>query len=118
MADNSSGTFAQDSRGALLKAGFPEGETDFFIGKFIDVLDDYTACTGEGAKVKYRIWKSLVNMEFRILIPGEPFDPFTDGKGAENRAIDEMFSVNLNNGTPRMSHKYTNKCNITPRRFP
>ena len=51
-------------------------------------------------------------MEFRILIPGEPFDPFTEGKDAQNRAIDKLFSANLNNGTPRISYKYTNKCNV------
>ena len=112
IGDNASGAFAEDSRAALLKAGFPEPETDFFVAKFVDVLDDYTACAGEGAKVKYRIRKSLVNMEFRILIPGDSFDPFADGNGAENRTVDEMFSVNLNNGTPRMSHKYANNCNI------
>ncbi|MBR5344820.1 MAG: cation:dicarboxylase symporter family transporter [Clostridia bacterium] len=112
MGDNSSSAFADYSREALLKAGFPESDTDFFVGKIVNLLDDYTACAGEGATVKYWVWKGLVNMEFRILIPGVPFDPFADGKGAQNRAIDEMVSVNLDNGTPRMSYKYANKCNI------
>jgi len=72
MGDNTSGSFAEDIREAFLKAGFPEPETDFFSGKIVGILDDYAACAGKGAKVKYRCWKSPVNMEFRILIPGEP----------------------------------------------
>ena len=111
MGDNSSGSFAENGREALLKAGCQESATEFFVEKIVGILDDYAACAGEGTKVKYRSWKSPVNMEFRILIPGKPFDLFTEGKGAENRAIDKMFSVNLNNGTPRMSYKYTNKSN-------
>ena len=111
MGDNSSGSFAKDSREALLKAGFPEFEAEFFVEKMVGILDDYAACAGEVTKVKYRSWKSVVNMEFRILIPGKPFDPFSEGKDAWNRAIDKMFSANLNNGTPRMFCKYANKCN-------
>ena len=110
--DNSSGSFAENSREVLLKAGFPESETAFFVEKMAGILDDYTACAGEGTKVKYRSWKSPVSMGFRILIPGEPFDPFTQGKGAQNRAIDEMFSVNLNSGIPRISYQYINQCNF------
>ena len=112
MGDNASGSFAENGRAALLKAGFPESETAFFVEKMVGILDDYAAYAGEGTKVKYRSWKSPISMEFRILIPGKPFDPFTEGKGASNRAIDELFSANLNNGTPRISYKYTNKCNV------
>ena len=110
--DNASGSLAENGRKVLLKAGFPESTTEYFVEKMVGVLDDYAACAGEGAKVKYWGWKSPVNMEFRILIPGEPFDPFTEGKDAQNRAIDKLFSANLNNGTPRISYKYTNKCNV------
>ena len=70
MGDNSSGAFAEDSCCALLKAGFPEAQATFIVRKFVKMLDDYTALAGEGAKVKYRIWKSPVNMEVRIQIPG------------------------------------------------
>ena len=50
--DNSSGSFAENGREALLKAGFPESDTAFFVEKMVGILDDYAACAGEGAKVK------------------------------------------------------------------
>ena len=60
-----------------------------FIQKLVSVLDDYADCLGEGVKVKYLIWKGIVNMEFRVLIPGEAFDPFMEGDGAQERNIEK-----------------------------
>ena len=110
--DSSSCAFADDSREVLRKAGFPNADTDFFVSKIVGVLDDYSASAEEGAKVKYRIWRNLVSVEFRIVVQGKYFDPFADGKGAKNRLIDEMFSVNLNSGTPRISCTHAHKSNI------
>ena len=116
--DSSSCAFADDSREVLRKAGFPNADTDFFVSKIVGVLDDYSASAEEGAKVKYRIWRNLVSVEFRIVVQGKYFDPFADGKGAKNRLIDEMFSVNLNSGTPRISYKYSKNAILLPSAFP
>lgn len=82
-----------------------------FIQKLVSVLDDYADCHGEGVKVKYLIWKGIVNMEFRVLIPGEAFDPFMEGDGAQERSFEKMFSLNLSAGNSRLTYRYTKKCN-------
>ena len=112
LCDNTSNVIVEDTRNALLKAGFSDSDTDLFAGNMIEVLDDYAAFGGDGAEMKYRIWKGLMRMNIQILIPGEAFDPFTDGNGAEKRSFEKMFSLNLNAEDIEISYKYGMKCNI------
>ena len=44
--DNASGSLAENGRKVLLKAGFPESTTEYFVEKMVGVLDDYAACAG------------------------------------------------------------------------
>lgn len=111
MSDNTSNAMVEDSRKILLKSGFSASEAEMFIQKLVSVLDDYADCLGEGVKVKYLIWKGIVNMEFRVLIPGEAFDPFMEGDGAQERSFEKMFSLNLSAGNSRLTYRYTKKCN-------
>ena len=111
MDDNASNPIVTDSKQVLMKAGFSESEISYFAESIVMLLDDYAASIGKGAKVRYRIWRSLVNVEIWIQIPGAPFDPFTEGFNAQKRSYDEIFSRNLGSGGPRLSYKYRLRTN-------
>ena len=112
LCDNTSNVIMEDTRNALRKAGFSDSETDLFAEKLIGVLDDYATFCSDGAEMKYRIWKGLIRMNLQILIPGEAFDPFTDGSSAKNRSFEKMFNLNLNAEDVEISCKYGMKCNV------
>ena len=109
--DNALNPIVTDSLEVFRKAGFSESEISFFNERIVGLLDDYAASIGKGAKVKYQIWKSPVNVEIRIHIPGAPFDPFKEGVDAQKRVYDEMFSRNPGFGGLRLSYKYRIKIN-------
>ena len=109
--DNALNPIVTDSLEIFRKAGFSESEISFFNERIVGLLDDYAASIGKGAKVKYLIWKSPVNVEIRIQIPGPPFDPFKEGVDAQKRVYDELFSRNPGSGGLRLSYKYRIKIN-------
>jgi hypothetical protein len=111
MDDNASNPIVTDGEQVLLKAGFSELEISYFAESIVMLLDDYAASIGKGARVRYRIWRSLVNVEIWIQIPGAPFDPFTEGANAQKRSYDDVFSRNPGSGGPRLSYKYRLKTN-------
>ena len=111
MDDNTSNPIVTDSKQILPKAGFSESEISYFAESIVMLLDDYAASIGKGARVRYRIWRNLVNVEIWIQIPGVPFDPFTEGLNAQKRSYDEMFSRNPGSGGPRLSYKYRLRTN-------
>ena len=112
MRDNRKSPIAEDSRETLRKEGFSESETELFVGKIVDVLDDYAAAFGDGTEVEYRFRKRLVKLDVLIVIPGEAFDPFTDGSGADRRTIDRIFNLNRDAGDSGISYRYIRDRNI------
>ncbi|MBR4472222.1 MAG: cation:dicarboxylase symporter family transporter [Oscillospiraceae bacterium] len=112
LRDNAASAVAEDSRKALRKAGFSEPETDLFVDKIVGILDDYAAAFGEGKEIEYGIRRRLVKLDVLIAIPGEAFDPFTDGSGAQQRAVDRIFNLNLDAGSSGIFYRYRLKRNI------
>ena len=110
--DNAASAVAQDSREALRKAGFPESETERFVAQIVGILDDYAAAFGEGTEVEYAFRRRLVKLDVLIAIPGEAFDPFTDGSGAKQRAVDRIFDLNRDAGSSGIIYRYSLKRNI------
>ena len=110
--DNAASAVAQDSCEALRKAGFPESETERFVAQIVGILDDYAAAFGEGTEVEYAFRRRLVKLDVLIAIPGEAFDPFTDGSGAKQRAVDRIFNLNRDAGSSGIIYRYSLKRNI------
>ena len=110
--DNAASAVAQDSCEALRKAGFPESETERFVAQIVGILDDYAAAFGEGTEVEYAFRRRLVKLDVLIAIPGEAFDPFTDGSGAKQRAVDRIFDLNRDAGSSGIIYRYSLKRNI------
>ena len=112
LHDNTENVLVQDSRAAMLKAGFAEAETDLFADMIVGILNDYAAALGEGITVEYRIRKRLVKLEVLMAIPGEAFDPFTEGSGADQRSVDKIFNLNRDGEGFGISYKYKVKRNL------
>ena len=109
---NAAETVAADSRAALLKAGFSESEADRFAAQATGILKDYAVELDVDTRVEYVILRRLGKMELRMLIPGEAFDPFTDGKDAKKRSFEKLYSLNPEYGNSEISYKYAMRCNI------
>ena len=111
-SDNTFCPAASDTRKVLLKAGFSASDADLFTERLTELLNDYTAAFGEGTKFQYTVWKNAVKVELRITIPGEKFDPFSEGDGAKKRTYENIFSANPDTGSSVMTYRYKMRCNL------
>ena len=105
-------TIVPDCREALQKAGITEPEADLFAEQVAGILEDYAAGFDGDVKVQYLLWKSLLKLELRLVIPGESFDPFTDGSRASKRLFSKMFGLNAESEGVAVSYRYAVNRNI------
>jgi len=106
MRDNTTNEIVSDSISMLREAGFNDDYIDQFADQAVSVLDDYAELIGEGTKVEYSLMKRLTEIELKVLIPGESYDPFASGREAQKRNFQSLGGLNLNAGTACVSHKY------------
>ena len=113
---NASNAVAEDIYKAILKTGISKPEAEFIVEKMTVILDDYADRQGAGANIKYYINRRITKLEITIIIPGEPFDPFSDGEGARKLSYEELFI--LNTRTADVACQYKWKCNIISIKVP
>ena len=106
MQDNRESAIVLDSVQTLKRAGFSDESIERFTANAVSLLDDYAKHFGEGSAITYSIRRRLVKIELRLLIPGENYDPFTNGDGAEERTRNRVLRLNLNTETTSVSHSY------------
>lgn len=99
MRDNTTNEIVSDSISMLREAGFNDDYIDQFADQAVSVLDDYAELIGEGTKVEYSLMKRLTEIELKVLIPGESYDPFASGREAQKRNFQSLGGLNLNAGT-------------------
>ena len=106
LRDNSTSVIVTRSGEALSKAGFDDNYVEFFNEGTVGLLNDCAEFIGEGTEIEYSLRKRLTKIEFRMLIPGESFDPFKNGSESAKRYVERLTDLNLNAGIPSISSKY------------
>ena len=101
---------AEDIKRSIMKAGISEPETDLVIEKITGILDDYAGHFGENTQMQYITRKRITKVETVFIIPGEPFDVFTDGVETGKRSYEEILV--LSTKTADVHFKYKLKRNI------
>ena len=111
-ADNRVNSFLLESVKLLKKEGFHEDECKEFVEKAAGILDDIRGRFGEGYEFEYSVRKHFGRIELRIIIPGERFNPFEDGSGAEKRSVEKVLQRQLRNTTTTIYYSYALGKNI------
>lgn len=112
LADNRSNGVITESMAALKKAGFEEEECAVFADKLLRLLDDSRDLLGEGKEFEYAFGKHFGRIELHIAIAGEKFNPFEDGRGAENREKERSLRNYIKDRTTSVTYNYIGGRNI------
>lgn len=112
MADNRISGVISESMAALQKAGFEEEECAVFANKILGLLDDSRELFGEGKEFEYAIGRRFGRIELHLIISGEKFNPFEDGRGAEDREKDRSLRIFIKDKTTSVSYNYIAGKNI------
>lgn len=112
LGDNSSNVIVTDSTSMLKKEGFADDYVMKFRDDAVGILNDYAKLVGVGTEVRYTLIKRLLKIELKVMIPGEEYDPFNNGSGARERAINKAFDLNLNTQMNGVSYLYSMGHNI------
>lgn len=112
QADNQSNSVITEGVAALRKAGFEEEECAAFAEKMLGLLDDGRDLFGVGKEFEYATGKRFGRLEFQIVIEGERFNPFEDGRGAKKRETDRSLRNFVNYRTTSVTYNYIAGKNI------
>lgn len=112
LADNRNSGVITEGKAALEKAGFVAEECAVFADKILGLLDDSRDLFGEGKEYEYAIGKRFGRIELHIVIAGEKFNPFENGRGAVIRERERSLRSFIVDRTTSMSYNYIAGKNI------
>ena len=96
-----------ECKAVMSKARYDESKTEQFCNTVSDILQEIIDHPDEQRELKYKIRKHIDSVEFRIDASGDRIDPMADGKGAEERRLQNAKNAVLFNPETSVSVSYT-----------
>ena len=97
----------EECKELMSKAKYDGSKIEQFCNTISDILQGIIDHPDEGRELKYKIKKHIDTVELRIDISGDKIDPLTDGKGAEERRLQNAKNAVLFNPETSVSVSYT-----------
>ena len=96
-----------ECRTLMSKAKYDQAKTDQFCHTVSDILQEIMDHPDGQRETKCKVTKRIDRVEFRVDVSGDKIDPFTDGKGAEERRYRNSVNSVLFNPETSVSVSYT-----------